>query len=117
MRETRPTLSLSRARALRANMTEPERQLWQLLRDRRLQNVKFRRQVPIGCYIVDFLCIEHRLIVEADGSQHADSLHDQTRDAWLVSEGYRVLRFWNREVLRERQSVLDTIAAACGLRW
>jgi very-short-patch-repair endonuclease len=117
MRDDLPKSAKTRARALRRLATEPEKALWQLLRDRRLQGVKFRRQVPIGRYIVDFLCIEHHLVIEADGSQHAESAHDQKRDAWLREEGYVVLRFWNDAVLKERQSVLDTIAAHCGLKW
>jgi len=109
--------TLGHARALRASMTEPEKQLWRHLRDRRLQGVKFRRQAPVGPYIVDFLCIEHKLIIELDGSQHIESARDLRRDAWLVANGYRVKRFWNDEVIRERQSVIDTIAAECGLPW
>ena len=100
---------------MRQSPTEPEKNLWSVLRDRRLQGLKFRRQVPVGPYIVDFLCISHKLVIEADGSQHADSSYDATRDAWLKSQGYQVLRFWNMDVLKERTSVLDTIATACGL--
>jgi len=98
-------------------MTEPEKKLWRLLRDRRLQGVKFRRQSPVGLYIVDFLCIEHKLIVELDGSQHIESSRDSRRDAWLAANGYRVRRFWNDDVLRQQQSIIETIAAECGLRW
>jgi len=87
------------------------------LRDRRLQSLKFRRQTPVGPYIVDFLCIAHRLVVEVDGSQHAESPRDDTRDVWLMREGYRVIRFWNHEVLANKEGVLATIAAACGLPW
>jgi very-short-patch-repair endonuclease len=117
MRDDRPERALTRARAMRQSPTEPEKNLWSILRDRRLQGLKFRRQVPTGPYIVDFLCISHALVIEADGSQHADSSYDATRDAWLKSQGYQVLRFWNMDVLKERTSVLDSIAAACGLPW
>jgi very-short-patch-repair endonuclease len=85
--------------------------------DRRMQTLKFRRQAPIGPYIVDFLCIAHRLIVEADGSQHAESKRDAIRDQWLAQEGYTILRFSNRDVLTARESVLATIAAMRGLPW
>ncbi len=117
MRDSRPVSALGRARALRSSMTEPERILWRLLRDRRLQGLKFRRQVPIGPYIVDFLCIEKNLVIELDGSQHIDSARDTRRDRWLAGEGYRIKRFWNGELLRERQSIIDMIAAECGLSW
>jgi 2-isopropylmalate synthase len=117
MRDDVPKTAVNRARSLRRSMTEPEQQLWRLLRDRRLQGVKFRRQAPVGPFIVDFLSVEHRLVIEADGSQHADSARDRGRDAWLAANGYRVGRFWNHEIMTERQSVLDTIAALCGLSW
>jgi very-short-patch-repair endonuclease len=81
------------------------------LRDRRLNSLKFRRQVPVGPYIVDFLCVGAKLIVEADGSQHAESTHDKARDAYLERQGWKVLRFWNNEVLQNREGVLETIYA------
>jgi very-short-patch-repair endonuclease len=96
-------------------MTEAEAALWRLLRDRRLSETKWRRQVPIGPYVVDFVCLERRVVVECDGSQHADSQRDAVRDAWLADQGFLVVRFWNHEVLRERNSVLGTILARCGL--
>jgi 2-isopropylmalate synthase len=117
MRDDLPDDAVSYARKLRRTMTEPERRLWSVLRDRRLQGLKFRRQAPIGPYIVEFLCLKHRLVIEADGSQHADSGSDRRRDAWLEANGYRVRRFWNHEVMTERQSVIDTIASLCGLQW
>jgi very-short-patch-repair endonuclease len=117
MRNDVPVFAKSRARSMRAEPTEAERRLWYALRDRRMQALKFRRQAPIGPYIVDFLCVAHRLVVEADGSQHAESEHDAVRDAWFRREGYAVLRFSNRDVLTARDSVLATIAAACGLPW
>ena len=102
---------------MRLTQTEAERKLWYALRDRRMQNVKFRRQAPIGPYIVDFLCVEHRLIVEADGEQHAENARDAVRDAWLKRNGYRILRFWNRDILSTQENVLAMIAATCGLPW
>src|SRR5271154_1407066 len=88
----------TRAPTVRGAPTDSELRLWRLLRDRRLNGFKFRRQVPVGPYIVDFLCVGAKLIVEADGSQHAESLRDKTRDAYLASQGWKVLRFWNNEV-------------------
>ena len=82
-----------------------------------MQALKFRRQAPIGPYIVDFLCVAHRLVVEADGSQHVESERDVVRDAWLARGGYTILRFSNRDILTARASVLATIAAVCGLPW
>jgi very-short-patch-repair endonuclease len=101
----------SRARAMRAAPTDAELRLWRLLRDRRLNGLKFRQQVPVGPYVVDFLCAGAKLIVEADGSQHAESHHDNIRDAYLESQGWRVVRFWNNEVLQNREGVLETIFA------
>ena len=100
------------AKTMRREPVSNERTLWKLLRDRRLEGLKFRRQVPIGRYIVDFVCFRHRLIVEADGPTHADSLHDRDRDDWLRAEGFRVLRFDNRQIERDPQAVLTTIIAA-----
>jgi len=104
-----------RARAMRRAPTYAERRLWRLLRDRSLDGLKFRRQVPVGAYIVDFLCVGARLIVEADGSQHAESSRDEVRDAYLAGQGWKVLRFWNYDVSWSRESVLDTILAHAGL--
>jgi very-short-patch-repair endonuclease len=101
----------SRARAMRGAPTDSELRLWRLLRDRRLSGFKFRRQVPVGPYIVDFLCVGAKLIVEADGSQHAESVRDNVRDAYLANQGWKVLRFWNNEVLQNREGVLETIYA------
>lgn len=92
-------------------MTEAEDRLWQELRDRRLDRIKFRRQVPFGKYIADFVCLEAGLIVEIDGSQHADSDADRIRKADLEGRGFRVLRFWNDDVLKEMNAVCDTIIA------
>jgi len=117
MRNDIPLTAKSRARDMRRTLTDAERKLWYALRDRRLQTVKFRRQAPIGFYIADFLCVQHRLVVEVDGSQHAQSSRDAARDAWFAREGYRVLRSWNHDVLIAPESVLATVAAACGLPW
>ena len=105
-------LTLGRAKALRRELTDAERALWKLLRAKRLADFKFRRQQPIGTYIADFVCQSSRLIVEADGSQHLDSAHDQRRTAWLEGQGYRVLRFWNNDILARPSSVIDTVYAA-----
>ena len=100
------------ARRLRRNSTDAERALWLLLRDRRLDGIKFRRQVPIGPYVVDFASIRHRLVVELDGGQHADSLADRRREALLAAEGWRVLRFWNNEALSNKDGLLEAIQIA-----
>ncbi len=86
------------AKQLRRNMTDVEVKLWNALRGRRFENYKFRRQVPIGKYIADFVCFEKRLIVELDGSQHQESNHDEIRDAWLKAQNFRILRFWNIDI-------------------
>jgi very-short-patch-repair endonuclease len=92
--------------------TEAEHALWRLLRNRRLQGHKFRRQHPIGPYIADFACVAARLIVEADGGQHADSVTDERRTAWLQAHGWRVIRFWNTDVLANPEYVVTTILVA-----
>jgi very-short-patch-repair endonuclease len=99
------------AQALRRSMTDAERKLWSSLRARRLVGAKFRRQVPIGAYVADFLCHEARLVIEVDGGQHAESARDQRRDRWFNDNGFRVLRFWNNEVLGNLEGVLTVIAA------
>ena len=95
-------------------MTEAELRLWFYLRRSQIPGSRFRRQHPIGPFIADFVCLRSKLIVEVDGSQHGDRrrLHDERRDAWLQSRGYRVLRFWNHDVFRNIDSVIDTIAHA-----
>jgi very-short-patch-repair endonuclease len=101
----------ARARQLRKSETEPEYRLWSELRNRLLNGHKFSRQIPLGPYVVDFICREKNLIVELDGTQHAESGHDVIRTRWLNGNGYSVLRFWNHEVLQERRAVLETILA------
>jgi len=101
------------ARGLRRRQTDAERRLWARLRDRRLLGVRFARQVPIGPYIVDFCCREQRLIVELDGGQHATRAdYDAGRTAFLEGLGYRVLRFWDNEALRNTDGVLQRIPQA-----
>ena len=101
----------NRARRLRAGMTDAERLLWQELRGRQLGR-RFRRQFPIPPYVVDFACIEARLIVEADGGQHSRPGDHDERDSRLRRKGWRILRFWNNDVVENCQGVLHTIAAA-----
>ena len=97
-------------RDLRRHMTDAERLLWQHLRNRQPAGCKFRRQHPIGPYIVDFVCHERKLVIEVDGGQHAENLsHDTKRSDYLKKKGFEVLRFWNNEVLQEIESVLDAI--------
>ncbi|HXF87942.1 MAG TPA: endonuclease domain-containing protein [Xanthobacteraceae bacterium] len=105
-------MRVQRARALRSRMTDAERKLWFALRDRRFSNFKFRRQVPLGLFVADFVCYSSRLIIELDGGQHAESISDRRRDAWLVANKFRVLRFWNHEVMRNFDGVLQTILEA-----
>ena len=102
------------ARDLRQNATDAEQALWLQLRAARLGGHKFRRQASIGRYIVDFVCFEVCLIVEVDGGQHAERhRQDAQRTAWLASQGFRVLRFWNTEVLGDMEAVKEVIARAC----
>ena len=105
-------MTLSHAKALRANMTEAERRLWYFLRAHRFKGMKFKRQALIGRYIVDFVSFQRRLVVEVDGGQHADSEVDLRRTRWLEDQGFRVLRFWNNEVLSNTDGVLDAIMLA-----
>jgi very-short-patch-repair endonuclease len=100
------------ARRLRRNSTIAESKLWRKLRVRELSGFKFVRQEPIGRYVADFVCREYRLIIEVDGGQHVDSKRDMVRDAWLREHRYRVLRFWNNDVIENLDGVLETILAA-----
>jgi very-short-patch-repair endonuclease len=100
------------ARRLRRDSTDTERRLWAVLRDRRLAGYRFRRQHPIGNFIVDFACTRHRLIIEADGGQHADNDTDQRRSAVLQAEGWRLIRFWDNEVLTNTEGVIEVILQA-----
>jgi very-short-patch-repair endonuclease len=94
---------------MRREMTDAERKLWLLLRDRRLAGVKFRRQAPIGPYIADFICLSRKLIVEADGGQHGDDAYDAERDRWLSEEGYTTVRYSNLDILKNPEGVLSDL--------
>src|SRR5258708_17938750 len=112
MRTNPPTdpIILDRARRMRREMTQPDLKLWSILRNRALFGVKFRRQVPIGNYIADFCCLDHRLIVELDGGQHAEQ--DVLRSRFLSQKGFRVLRFLNEQALSGSEFVAAEILAA-----
>ena len=104
---------LNYAKTLRSHQTDAEQRLWYHLRAHRFLDFKFKRQKPIGNYIVDFVCLEQKLIVELDGGQHGGQMqYDQVRDAWLRGQGYRVLRFWNHDVMQQLESVLESILIA-----
>lgn len=107
---------LLNAKTLRANQTEAEQRLWYHLRAHRFMALKFKRQKPMGRFIVDFVCVERQLIIEINGGQHAEQAeYDQHRDAWLRSQGYTVLRFWNHEVMHQLEGVLEQIRNAVAL--
>jgi very-short-patch-repair endonuclease len=97
------------ARRLRSQLTDAERKLWFVLRDRRFQSFKFRRQVPIGPYVADFLSFGSSLVVEVDGGQHADPGRDSKRDRWFAENDFRVVRFWNNDVLSNLEGVLTAL--------
>ena len=101
-----------RARKLRQHSTDAERRMWSALRDRRLMQYKFRRQHPIGAYIVDFACTRRGLVIEIDGGQHARDAGDVRRTAWLESQGSRAIRFWNNDVLSNTEGVIGTVLRA-----
>jgi very-short-patch-repair endonuclease len=97
-------MTTSRAKRLRKNSTDAERALWNILRSRQLGGHKFRRQQPLGPFIVDFVCLDARMVVEIDGGQHneeEDMAYGQRRSQWLEKAGFRVMRFWNHEVLNQ----------------
>jgi very-short-patch-repair endonuclease len=100
---------VSRARILRSHMTDAENRLWYHLRDRRLGGFKFVRQLPVAGYYADFVCREAMLIVEADGGQHSGSAHDVRRKTMLEAAGYRIIRFWNADILKDTAAVLEQI--------
>ena len=98
------------AKTLRKGLTDSERELWKYLRAKRLGGLKFRRQEPIGNYIVDFVCYEKRLVIEVDGGQHAqEKKKDAVRDGWLREQGFKVIRFWDSEVLTNILGVLELV--------
>jgi len=103
------------AKQMRREPTEAEACMWRLLRDRRLAQFKFRRQVPFQNFILDFVCFEQRLIIEIDGSQHASSERDAGREAALMTKGFRMARYWNNDVLQRPSTVLEDIFAKLGM--
>jgi very-short-patch-repair endonuclease len=105
-------VSMSIARSLRRRSTEPEKRLWHSLRDRQLDGWKFRRQVPVDRFVVDFLCHDAKLIIELDGGPHAENIRaDLARTEILENCGYRVARYWNSEILQNFENVLEDILA------
>lgn len=109
--------TLFNAKTLRTNQTDAEQRIWYHLRANRFMDLKFKRQKPLGRYIVDFVCMEQQLIIELDGGQHAEQTeYDQHRDTWLRSQGYTVLRFWNNEVMQQLEGVLEQIRLTISLR-
>lgn len=111
----RADVKVQNARALRQSATSAEQLLWRHLCNRQLAGAKFRRQHPLGPYILDFVCLEHGLVIEVDGGQHAQAAqqaHDQQRTAWLQQQGLRVLRFWNHEVVQQTNEVLAQLLQA-----
>lgn len=104
------------AKIMRRHPTDAENFLWQHLRAKRFLGLKFKRQEPIGNYIADFICYEKKIIIELDGGQHArkrNELEDKKRDEWMKSQGFKILRIWNNEVLQNLEEVLETIAGEC----
>ena len=109
--DAKPTKGLtSLSKELRQNMTDAELKLWSRLRAHRMEDVHFRRQHAIGRYVVDFCSIREKLIIEVDGGQHVDQAdYDAERTAYLESQGFRVIRFWNHEVMDDLDAVLEVI--------
>jgi len=107
----------SHAKQLRRELTPEEKRLWYLLRSRRFADYKFRRQHPVGHYIVDFACCEARLAIELDGGQHQERQgYDARRTAWLNQKGWYIIRFWNNEVWQNEEAVLWQILQALRMR-
>jgi len=106
-------MSIATARKLRRNPTDAEARLWARLRRKQIDGHRFRRQVPLGPYVADFVCLDARLIIEVDGGQHDERAElDAWRTAWLEANRFRVLRFWNNDVLQNIDGVVETIRAA-----
>ena len=102
------------AKTLRKSQTDAEKLLWKHLRAKQMEGLKFRRQhSQLEIYVIDFICLEKLLVIEVDGGQHADNKKDEERDAWLKSEGFNVLRFWNNEALTNMKGVLEVIRENC----
>jgi very-short-patch-repair endonuclease len=108
--QERQKVGVQQAKRLRQQMTDVETKLWYHLRAKRFDGVKFRRQHPIEGYIVDFVCLKKRVVIELDGGQHCDNARDVQRDAVLQAQGFTVLRFWNHEVIENIDGVLHVIA-------
>lgn len=105
-----PEKIIIHAKHLRRNLTEVEKKLWYHLRAKRFSEYKFRRQHPIECYVVDFICLKAKLIIELDGGQHSkESDYDNKRTRFLEAKGFHMLRFWNNDVLENREAVLERI--------
>ena len=103
----------AKAQDLRQHSTDAEQSLWRCLRNRQLAGCKFRRQVPMGKYIVDFVSFERKVVIEVDGGHHQEQVpYDTARTTWLESQGFQVLRFWNHEVLTEAEAVQETLLVA-----
>ncbi|MEE9327212.1 MAG: endonuclease domain-containing protein [Cocleimonas sp.] len=101
----------SKSRALRRDQTDAEKELWKLLRGKKLSGHKFRRQHPFPPYIVDFVCLKSKLIIEVDGSQHAEAVdYDNKRTVYLESQGFTVIRFWNNEIMTNKEGVYEVIS-------
>lgn len=116
MRRTVPVSHRQFACAMRNEPTSGEAALWQMLRGRKLEGLRFRRQHPIAGFLVDFFCLDAKLIIEVDGSHHAENVDDIKRDATLQALGYQVLRFWNDDVLHNGDGVVQMILEATGKR-
>jgi len=108
----RGRLLRSRAKSMRSAPTEAEHRLWQILRAKRFAEFKFKRQLPIDHYIADFVCLAARVVVEADGGQHAENSSDARRDSYLRAQGFRILRFWNNEIFDNEEGVTARIFEA-----
>ena len=109
---------IEKSRELRKNMTPQERKLWSILRNRQFFNYRFRRQFPIGQYIVDFICREKKIIIEIDGGQHNEQQnieYDNNRTKYLNSEGYKVIRFWNNEIDKNMSGVYNRLKEVFGV--
>jgi primosomal protein N' (replication factor Y) len=115
VRTLRRSIATARARRLRRQDTDAEARLWSALRAHRLGGWKWKRQLPFGPFILDFACVEARLVVEVDGGQHAErTVYDARRTAFIEAAGWRVVRFWNSDVLTNRDGVCVTILDLCG---